>query len=184
MRRAHESRWVKGAAQGSLEWTGGRMVLYPCILRTRPRTGLVSGTPVLMHLKRHLNVPTHRHRTRPFQGGLTGRISRRFKHATNQTHPIGHGKGGTVPAPSLWRATPGAKGSGRLNLAPVCAGACYLSALPRATWGHDSSSSRGQKSLPLPHIPPQACGWGAGPVPLCVPGSVGMGTQSRRRADH
>lgn len=123
MRRAHESRWVKGAAQGSLEWTGGRMVLYPCILRTRPRTGLVSGTPVLMHLKRHLNVPTHRHRTRPFQGGLTGRISRRFKHATNQMHPIRHRKGGTVPAPQPLESHPRSQGIWETESGPgVCPG--------------------------------------------------------------
>lgn len=60
---------------------------------------------------------------------------------------------------------------------------------PSATQGQDSARSLGEKSSslhpsPLPHIHPQACGWGAGSVPLCVPGSVGMGTWSRRRADH
>lgn len=73
-------------------------------------TSAVTRTPVLTHLKRHLNFPTHRHRTGPFQRGLTGKLSRRSKYATNQTHPIGQGKEGVVPAPQPLESHPRSHG--------------------------------------------------------------------------
>lgn len=95
-----------------------------------------------------------------------------------------------TPAPQPLEGYPRRRGVWEISPGPnTCSGPATSPTSPSTTQGQDSSSSLDQKSLrlylgPLPQAPPQACGWGAGPMPLCAPRSVGMGTQNRRRADH
>lgn len=77
-------------------------------------------------------------------------------------HPIGQGKGGVVPAPQPLESHPRSHGVREPESGPSACLGPATSAFPRATWGHDSSSSRGHKNVPLPHIPPSGLwlgGW-------------------------